>query len=155
MDELKKQLYYLYAVAIIITIITSIFYNALFSYLPFLYYLPLLLTILISIQCIRIIIHKSYFFGFFAMIPMLFSIINFIDRNWYPNLIYWADTAEILEFLQLFSIIVFSIISAGHGIQLIKKKEYHWGVSLLGVSIIVTIYLGIILFLSIVFQGLK
>ena len=148
-DELKKQLYILYVVAFVISLV-----NALFLWRPSFYYLYLLAILAVSIQCIRLIIHKSYFFSIFAMIPMLFSIINFIDRNWY-RLIYWADTAEVLEFLQVFSIIVFSIISMRYGIQLIKKKEYRWGVSLLGISIIAAIYLGIMVFLGIVFQGLK
>ena len=148
-DELKKQLYILYVVAFVISLV-----NALFLLGPSFYYLYLLAILAVSIQCIRLIIHKSYFFSIFAMIPMLFSIINFIDRNWY-RLIYWADTAEVLEFLQVFSIIVFSIISMRYGIQLIKKKEYRWGVSLLGISIIAAIYLGIMVFLGIVFQGLK
>ena len=149
MDELKKQLYILYVVAFVISLV-----NALFLWSPLFYYLYLLAIIAVSIQCIRLIVHKNYFFGFFAMIPMLFSIINLIGRNWY-RLIYWADTAEVLEFLHFFSIIVFSIISAGYSIQLIKKKEYLWGVSLLVISLLAAIYIGITLFLSIIFQGLK
>lgn len=153
--ELRKQIILISVILFLLFVIISLFLYMLPSIIQtalssVLLYGTLLIALLYLVKLIK---KKDYWFSTLILLFALLQIFQIADGA--LDVINTADAQEIVDLIRNFYYLTFLIACFTYGIQLIRKKDYRFGIPFLIMFLAAAILLVLTMFLSFIFQGLK